>query len=449
MKNSLLLYLFLFFGSTGAFSQVNGSPVPLGTPFQDFQSSAEVHLVGLASTGDQLPFWMYSNQRGRIYENTNLSGWITGRTRTSLGEYAFLEAGAGLLLRDDAPNEITDDELYLHLETQWLHITLGRKHRPVLYNGLSASNENILWSLNARPLHGLQIGTNEPVFLKGERGLGFEASWSEFLLGEDRYLEDAQLHRKSFHLLYRTNTDLQVRIGMQHFAHYGGATADGTVPNNTQSYWKAVSFDHPSQHHLSSYEINISQDFLDYRLEFLYNHIAVDRSGRVLNNLPDGRYGIFYERRDKDRWINSVIYELYYTHDQDYTSETWPGDDYFNHHVYRSGWAYQDKILGAPFFTYDREAERVTNNKFTAHHIGIGGQYTTPFKTYPYRFLVSYAMNEGTYDNRFQRNQDVFSTYLDTRVFSSGVDINLQIGTEFNSHSSPLFGAGVHLMYSL
>src|SRR5690606_15452004 len=114
----------------------------------------------------------------------------------------------------------------------------------------------------------------------------------------------------------------QIKAGVQHFAHYGGSVTSGTLNPLTQNYWDAVTLKHPSQHHLSSYEVYLSQSFTDFRLEFLYNHIAADLSGRRLSNTPDGRYGIFYESHQKDRLVNSVIYEFYYTKDQSYKS-TW------------------------------------------------------------------------------------------------------------------------------
>ena len=59
-------------------------------------------------------------------------------------------------------DEVFIDELYADLKYSWIQVIAGRKQEPELYNGLSASNENILWSINSRPLYGLQIQTNRP-----------------------------------------------------------------------------------------------------------------------------------------------------------------------------------------------------------------------------------------------------------------------------------------------
>lgn len=412
--------------------------------------SAEVNLRGMISGQERLPFWMYKNQRGRVSEDSNFSGWITGKAIGFVGPHAFMEVGAAILYQNGTNEAIVPDELYVHFENSWLQVTAGRKQRPALYHGLSASNENILWSLNARPLPGVQLQTNGPVFLAGETGIGFEASWNEYLLGKDRHLEDARLHRKSFHLVYRTNTNFQIKAGFQHFAHWGGSNPDTEVerPKEFKDYLEAVAFKNPSQNHLSSYEIYVSKDFRSFRLELLYNHIAVDPSGRHLGNTPDGRYGIFYESLEQDRIINAIMYEFYYTNHQSYDRSGYV-DDYFNHWVYSTGWAYKNRIIGAPFFLYDAEEQRVINNKFTAHHIGLKGQFSTVFKTYPYELLLSYARNDGTYDLRLRPKQSVFSTYLDFRVFQSFIDVNIQLATEITNTASPIYGAALHLKYRL
>ena len=464
-KYLLFFILLTSFGPT-TLSQVTGGEEPedliqyegeiLDTAATAFSApvidySAEVNLRGMASTGGRLPFWMYKNQRGRISEDADFSGWITGKALRFTGPEAFVEVGAGILYQNGTNQQVVPDELYAHFENSWLRVTAGRKQRSSLYGGLSASNENILWSLNARPLPGLQVGTNGPIFVAGENGVGFEASYNEYLLGKDRHLEDTRLHHKSFHLLYRTNNNFQIRLGFQHFAHWGGSNPDTGEerPKEFRDYLEAVTLRAPSQNHLSSYEINLSKIFETFRLELLYNHIATDLTGRRLGNTPDGRYGIFYENLDQDRLINAVIYEYYYTQHQSHTSSSGIPDDYFNHWVYESGWAYKDHILGAPFFLYDKNEQKVINNKFTAHHVGIRGQVSTFFNVYPYELMLSFARNDGVYELRFRPEQSVFSTHLDVRVLETFVDVNVQLATEIRNTHSPIYGAALHLKYEL
>ena len=89
---------------------------------------------------------------------------------------------------------------------------------------------------------------------------------------------------------------------------------------------------------------------------------------------------------------------------------------------------------------------RVNNNKLIAHHLGITG---LAFDKLPYKFLGSYRKNYGGKGTGGYVEHDILSTYLDMKVFSHIVDINLQLGADFNSIASPNYGAGILLSKSL
>ena len=144
------------------------------------------------------------------------------------------------------------------------------------------------------------------------------------------------------------------------------------------------------------------------------------------------------------------MYELYYTEHQSHTTTgEHKFDNYFNNGVYWSGWTYENRVIGAPFFTVDPEGIKIINNKFRAHHIGIGGHLYPYFRAYPYRFLLSYSHNDGIYPRRFRPQQDVFYGLFDVRLLHTAIEFNVQLGLEFNSYTAPLFGAGVSLNYRL
>jgi hypothetical protein len=449
MYRSFLL-LPIFFITINAFSQI--------------RFSGEATIGALISTGEKLPFWMYHNKRGRLSENTNISGWVTGRGEYDLSTSTFLEVGGGLLYQDGISDQLFIDEIYAHIESEKLYFTVGRKQQKELYNGLSVSNRSILWSLNARPLPGIQIGTNGPLFPfdpDNATGFGFEGSWNEYVMEKDRHVSYAKLHHKNLLLVYKTRNNFEVKAGLQHFVQWGGASkSEGQQPESFKDYLRVIGgksgdefardsdFQNALGNHLGGYEIFVKKSFRDFSLELIYNHLFEDGSGRRLGNTPDGRYGVFLETKDKGRIINSVIYELYYTHHQ---SNTTTGihkfDDYLNNSGYRSGWTYENRVLGAPFFTVDPDGEGIINNKFLAHHLGIGGQISNSFASYPYKVLLSYARNDGRYPRRFRPKQDVAYIYSEFGLMRSWIHLDLQFGAEYNSYASPTYGVGVQARY--
>ncbi|MCZ2845020.1 MAG: hypothetical protein O2U61_00750 [Candidatus Bathyarchaeota archaeon] len=416
---------------------------------------------------EELPFWMYHNQRGRIEKETNLLSRLSGQAIYDIGQKGILEAGAGFLARDAHSDRAFIDELYLNYTKGWFELIFGRKQRSEVYNGLSASNESILRSLNARPLPGIQLGTTRPVFIL--RNFGFEASWEEYLMDDERFVDNARLHHKSFHLVYSAaDRNFKIKAGIQHFAQWGGTSRiHGKQPNSANDYFRiitgrggdtdAVEGDQLNVlgNHIGSYELFITKKFKDFDVELLYNHLFEDGSGSRLGNTPDGRYGIFIDFNNKKNWINSLIYEFYYTkHQSSTTTGNHISDDYFNNYAYRSGWTYKNQVIGAPFFLtnyYNEEFSqgfiRIGNNIFVAHHLGISG---VAFKKVPYKVLTAYRKNYGhkrllggfqnvdhytTNDPRgkYILPSEILSSYLDLQVLQSDINLDLILAADFSS----------------
>ncbi|PKD16772.1 hypothetical protein APR41_08185 [Salegentibacter salinarum] len=450
MKHFYLTFLFLLL-----FLSVNAQQIDL---------QGNVNTTGLLFSEDNSPFWLHTNQRGRIDELTNFSGFANVSGIYRFSENANLEGGLGVLYQDGYTDKLQLDEAYLAFNNSWLGIVAGRKQRKELYRGLSATNQSILWSLNARPLPGIRFFTKQPIFFKDNRGLGFEASLEEYFMDDERYVEDTRLHHKSFHLVYKSSPRFQISAGLRHFVQWGGTHPEfGDLPSDFEAYTRVVTGRGVSDdtgegvseqeinglgNHLGSYEINIKTILAQYNVEIIYNHLFEDGSGSVLRNTPDGRYGIFIEDPTAavDSWFQAVMYEFYYTKNQSKNTPTTDGqDNYFNNNLYRSGWTYENRVLGLPFITLGPDRFRINNNKVVAHHIGLNGM---AFKKVPYRFLGSFRQNYGAKGGENIEEHHLLSTYLDLNLFQNIVNLNLQLGADFNEIEGPNFGAGISVSKS-
>lgn len=341
-----------------------------------FNYSAEISAKGLISSEEKLPFWMYHNTKGRITETTNFLGRANGEMNYNFS-LANVEIGGGLLFQDGLNDQFFIDELYAHFTNLNFYLTFGVKHKEELYEGLSTANHNILWSLNSRALPGLEFGTNGPLFLSGDQGLGFEGSWNGYLLEEERHVAKAKVHRIHALLVYRTSNNFQVKAGINHFAQWGGnSETDGPLPGGATEYLRVITGqkgdgDSILGNHLGSYELFLQKELPNLYLEFFYNYIYEDDNRMNFSNFPDGRYGIYLRFKDNLRFVNSILYELTYTRNQSHKGWKNYSQNYLNNGIYRSGWTYQKRVIGSPFFTYSRESDRIINNKFIIHHIGI------------------------------------------------------------------------------
>ena len=435
---------------------VFGTPL-FSTAQVDF--SAEASFQGLGAVDGELPFWMYSNKRGRIAEGTNFASWMSGKGVYQLSPASYLEAGAGILYQDER-DQLQLDELYLSFQNSWMQAIVGRKQKKELYNGLSSSNESILWSLNARPLPGIQLSTTRPVFFWKKAGLGFEASWEEYLMEEDRHVSHARLHHKSFRLVFQPVSSFRVRAGLQHFVQWAGTSASlGKQPSSFEDYLLILTGQGGGEdaplgdqqnalgNNIGGYELYIDTRIRNLDISLFWNHLFEDGTGQRMVNKPDGRYGIFIEDREPQQWLRSMIYEFYYTKHQSHTTiGAHKYDNYFNNGVYRSGWTYEDRVIGVPFFLTNPDGPGIISNRFIAHHLGLGGVVGK----LPFRLLSSYRKNYGTNGaGLYDETENVFSGILEVNLLRSFMDIGIQVGADYSSDTGGNLGAGLKIRVPL
>ena len=446
MKLKLRFLLLIIFAGSNAFSQI--------------QYSGSINLEGYYSNQDELPFWFYSNQRGRVSEETNVTGWINGKLDYEISQNSSIELGGGLLYQDAYDDEISIDELYANFTYKWLQIVAGRKQKEKYYNGLSATNENFAWSSNHRPLPGIQIKSSRPIYFNENKKLGFEFSWEEYLMGNDRFVEGARLHSKSLYLVYNFTDNWHLKGGIRHFAQWGGDSPEsGPQPEGFTDYLRIIGGKEGGENarggdrqnalgnHLGTYELYLTKKFDDFSLKFIYNHFFEDGTGSRYVNFPDGRYGIFYENREENSLINSAIYELYYTKNQSINSSGPHKNDYYFNNVltYHSGWTYQRRIIGVPFFDYSQEEDQVIGNRFLAHHLGISGVLGNSDKNFPFKLLASYIKKYGSHFKKYDPTRDELYLNYEMGLFKKPFNLNLILGTDYSNIAKPKYAIGLHL----
>lgn len=429
---------------------------------QDINYSVTANAQGIIYSGVESPFWIHSNQRGRIDEKTNFSSWVTGTGTYDFWEGGTVKAGVGILYNDGFTNEAKLDEFYLRFENNLVDIYAGRKQKEEFFSGISATNENVLWSLNSRPVPGLSLEI-KPVTLFKRAGIGVKASWEEFFSDEQvRHIQNIRIHHKSFHFIFNGIRNFELVAGGHHYVQWGGKSSEyGELPTGLNDYLKVITGGsiingdgavgeqeiNGLGNHLGGYEVQLNTSFLHYDISLVYNTIFEDLSGIKLRNTPDGRYGFYIEDQEVDKWVQALMYEFYFTRHQSKTYPTTDGkDDYFNNHLYRSGWTYENRIIGLPFMMLDDDRFRVAHNNIVAHHIGITGN---AFYNYPYKFLASYRGNYGAKAGASRPIEQIISTYLDVEVWQEFVKVNLQVGADLQYHDSSQVGFGLRLSKNL
>jgi len=428
---------------------------------QEIEYFVEANAQGVLYSGEESPFWMHANQRGRIDEKTNLSSWVTGTGTFNFRNGGILTAGLGVLYNDGYSAEAKLDEYFMNYENGWMEAYAGRKQQDEFFSGLSATNESILWSLNSRPLPGLSLKI-KPLTISESAGLAVKASWEEFFPDEHkRFIQNIRIHHKSLHFIYSGIKNVELVGGLHHYVQWGGKSPEyGELPAGFEDYLKVITggsiidgagFVGEQEinglgNHLGGYEVQLNTSFSHFDISLIYNTIFEDMSGIKLRNTPDGRYGLYIRDKEQEKWVQAFIYEYYFTRNQSKNYPTPDGkDNYFNNHLYRSGWTYENRIIGLPFILLDEERFRVAHNNIVAHHIGLTGN---AFYIYPYKFLASYRANYGAKGGTSRPVEQIISTYLDVNVWQEFVNVNLQVGADLHLTKSSNVGIGLRVQKS-
>lgn len=417
------------------------------------------------STKDKLPFWMQSNKFGLVPDE-NYGSWGIELKKQFEAEkkfdWSFGVMGAASVA-DKA--DVCFRDYYLGLRYGRVKFYAGAKADEILYDGLSSTNGNFIWSSNARPYPKLAIElpyTDVP-FTKG--WVQFKGGFSEGMMIDDRFVDKPHVHHKNLYLKTEKGR-FAFEVGINHYAQWGGESPRfGKLASNFKAYTDMFFTKNNSKYDELGNEIDHNRvgnhlGMLDVKLHYkrelftidLYRQVIFeDASGKNFFN-RDALHGIYLTRTVEKAWFQSFLLEYYYTKKQSgekvgkkpgenklYTGQ----DNYFNHSTYRSGWTSYGHTIGTPFFTPLRSdkyaALGIANNRIEAIHGGIFGYVA---RKYPYKVLLSYSNNIGTYSKPMDKNQvsGYFEMTLPIAVANSSINVSWGIAGDKGGYLTDSWG---------
>ncbi len=434
--------------------------VGYSTTAQDIIWEGEVSLTGQFSNEDVTPFWFHRNTHGQFDGETSFSGFGSVSGTYALSDNASIEARGSLFYRNEVLDEMQRRDLYVNFKNKWLKATVGSKIIEEQVMGLSATNKNILYSGNARPLPGVLLEANEPFTLFKN----FSLDWGigHYQLYDDRYVDDVRVHYKRLGLIAAFNNQSVLTARIQHFAQWAGTSADfGGLPNDFNAFLDVFIAKQAAEtntdgeiqnavgNHLGSYflEYFFKTDIGDFSV--WHEHLFEDGSGTRFANFPDGVWGVHYQSTNK-RFISGVLYEYIHTNDQGVGNQLAGSDNYFSNTIYRSGWSYERRIIGLPFILIDPVVEitsatsPIISNRTKTHHFGIQGD----IHKFSWVFKTSYASHLGTYNNPIPEIS-LWHNYLSvTYAMDKYGSFRIFTGLDSGDGIDTSFGAGLEYFYT-
>ncbi|WP_340103134.1 capsule assembly Wzi family protein [Rhodohalobacter sp. 8-1] len=452
-----------------------------------------IDVIGIGSSSDRTPFWIESNRFGRF--SSNGSQFLTrfqAYGSTDEDQFGPIKVfyGADLIARPGPQSTVNFNQGYLKISAYAFEFSGGRFHgrSPLHDERLSMGSLGV--SGNAVPVPQVRFGIPEWTGIPFTQNfVRIRAHLAHGWLEKDRYTKSPFYQEKVGHLRFGGKFPLNVYGGLAHYAMWGGDDNPqfGDLPDELSDFFRVfigvggderapdVEADYLLGDHLGAWDFGLFLE-LDSVYMKIYRQLPLETKDNLkLKSLQDALNGISIRFNESLNFpVKGLTYEFMYTKWQDgprvenvlpdgtrcfdfpeRCRDPYQGNEnYYNHHIYRVGWANRGRTIGNPLFQTsevptDQLGEGIINNRIVAHHIGVETEVMNTEVIGKFTF----SRNYGTRKNPFDSPINQFSAGILTRRNITLFDQPLILLADFALDSGDLFGsqfgASVGLRWSL
>jgi len=416
-KTPVLLLLLLFCRNTVSAQYIDSLRIYVGT-------------TGTVASKDYQPLWIVANRFGVIEDRkSDLASYIrlanshvlftkkstsaqSGRdSSSSVVKKGLLSYGANFNYNQHFQQGVFQ-QAYAKLSFNGWELRGGRFEHIVGENDPDLSSGSLGVSGNALPIPQIQAILTEYKNIPFTNGwLQFKGSFSHGWMGNNRYMKDSYLHQKTFYGRIGKNK-LKLFGGIQHFAEWGGGRKEWTTLDRS---WKgflnvilvreaddgSVDFGLPRddlKHRPNKAgdhrgAVEIGGEWENDKIGFkLYHQTPFDMGQGITPKNIDKLLGLTIVNKNPDFLLKKLVLEFIHTKQMTSFDAARHRESYYNNGVYRTGWEYEDRIIGTPLmvnriraskyfddvvpFDWDRAGTtspngNIMNNRIVGGHAGF------------------------------------------------------------------------------
>lgn len=395
--------------------------------------SGNIALYGIATTNNQVPYWMRTNQYGAIPLEGLSSSLRAGFSRKYNPAKKVVDWGFGL----DGRLNVSDNanfqlvEAYIKGKLSIFQLKAGRDRMITGIADSSLTLGSFTFSGNAPGLPGIELSVPEYWALPLTRGvLSFKGNFMHAWVGQ--YLISTQaskgayvntyVHQKSLYgRLGKDKWKVKLYGGFNHQVMWGGEKKiNGRLYDlsDVQSFLYVAAGKTYGKPGIPRSKLGNHIGSLDQALEvdlgkvniLAYHQFFYEVGGLYhLNNVKDGLFGLrFINKKKQDAAFGwrKVVVEIWNSTSQGGEADAKPtpsGDeDYYNNYIYEVGWSYMGENLGNNLITTRKYArsglpsrgyQSFINNRVAALHLGAEGYY----HTWQAKILLTASRNYGNW----------------------------------------------------
>lgn len=367
MKKPILFFLLILIVHNGYCQHSDSLKIDVGT-------------IGTVAKNDYQPLWLVSNRWGAItdqqydastffgFSNNHYFGkkYISKSNPTGILRPEFYLNYGAMVIINNHFKDVTLQEGYVKAGYKYLEIRAGRfKYIPgEVDQDLSSGSLGV--SSNALPIPQVTIGLTDYVNVPFTNGwLQIKGQISHGWLGNNRFL-NSYYHEKNLYLRAGKKR-FKFFAGLQHYAEWGGRrdgieldrsfkgflnvflakpnADDGSGIDPTQAQY-AVYYAGDQR---GIFEVGFDLETNNHLLHF-YHQTPFDGSWGVDIRNIDNLSGISIVPKKEKAVVKKVLAELIYTKQAENYAPVDNRQAYYNNGYYKTGWEYNNMIIGTPLF---------------------------------------------------------------------------------------------------
>lgn len=358
-----------------------------------------IETSGIFSSENTTPFWFQSNRYG-VYSDEGSQFISRLQYHDSYKEFNNFDIlyGVSVIARPGDRSTLSLNQGYLNIRGYGLEFSGGRfiDPSPLFYNN-EIGMGSLGVSTNAAPIPKLKLGLHNWVSVPYTNDfLQIYGYITHGWLGSARYGNDVLLHEKAGYFKVGGDRTVNFYAGLVHYVIWGGSTPEeGDIPNGISEFidiFFAQSGDESTPgseqayvlgNQLGTWAFGSLIDLQQADISVYLQSPIETKYDLKLSNISDILTGISVDFSDNINFpVDKFVYEYMYTKNQSGPRRLDPNADtdvdrfrgnqnYYNHEIYETGWAYQLRTIGNPLFKVDEDTLGILNNRIVAHHIGF------------------------------------------------------------------------------
>ena len=432
----------------------------------------DLKLSGISSTGNNFPFLFQSQNYSQINRDKNSCFSNIAIGKNFDGDKKYLDASFkvnGLVRTSDheQPNVYMHEYYAKFHILKFIDLTAGAKEEILGTQDSTLSGGGLLFSKNTRPMPKLTMGIEKFTSIPFTRGFiqvkgALSHGWFD-----NSTIKNMYLHHKYAYIRIGGKWPIHLQYGLDHVGQWGGVIPNqGQQPVSLNDYIAIFKGGHGSSdshigdqinalgNHIISQSLKLEIEISNYKINSYWQNINEDPPVGYMwkndMNMPDGLWGVSIKNQ-KMPFINGIVYEYLNTTDQAGAIFQKDGiiyggsDNYFSNYLFTTGWNYMGKTIGTPYIGPNTPKwPSGTNNRVSAHHIGLEGETNG----YNYRLMASYSKNYGTYSKPFPRMIENTSTMLEVKKTYKQL-YNIELGCTIGADFGGLYGNTLGCMLTI